>query len=175
MKRIISLIAFITCIFLSAVAAQSASQPATAEQEVRSVIQEIDSALKAHDRSRLEHLMADDFAMLHSTGKLESRQSFLNRAAAGSLASQRVPAKVVEETIRVYDSRTALRTTRIKVTLHPPDQAPVEMSLRSIDVYVKIDGRWLWVSEQSTPIPSECHRPDNPDIAAWPSFSPTQA
>jgi uncharacterized protein (TIGR02246 family) len=154
-KRIISLIALITCILLSPVAAQSATPPATAEQEVRSLIQEIDSALKARDRSRLDHFMAGDFVMLHSTGKLESRQSFLDRAAAGSLVSQRVPAEVVEETIRVYDSRTASRTTRIKATLHPPDHAPVEMSLRSIDVYVKIDGRWLWVSEQSTPIPSE--------------------
>lgn len=144
-----------TCILLSVVAAQSTTRPANAEQEVRSVIQEIDSALKARDRSKLENFMAGDFAMLHSTGKLEGRQSFLGRAAAGSLASQRVPAEVVEDTIRIYDSHTALRTARIKATLHPPDHAPVEMSLRSIDVYVKIDGRWLWVSEQSTTIPSE--------------------
>ena len=135
--------------------AQSTTPPANAEQEVRSLIQEIDSALKARDRSKLDHFMAGDFAMLHSTGKLEGRQSFLDRAAVGSLASQRVPAEVAEETIRVYDSRTALRTTRIKATLYPPDRAPVEMNLRSIDVYVKIDGRWLWVSEQSTTIPSE--------------------
>jgi Domain of unknown function (DUF4440) len=114
-KRIISLIALITCILLSPVAAQSARPPATAEQEVRSLIQEIDSALKARDRSRLDHFMAGDFVMLHSTGKLESRQSFLDRAAAGSLVSQRVPAEVVEETIRVYDSRTAL--------LHHTDQS----------------------------------------------------
>lgn len=155
MKPTFSLIALITCVLLSAMAAQSTTPLVNNDQEVRSLIQEIDSALKAHDRSRLEHFMADDFAMLHSTGKLEGRQSFLDRAGAGSLTSQRVPAEVVEEAIRVYDSRTALRTTRIKATLHPPDHAPVEMSLRSIDVYVKIDGRWLWVSEQSTSIPSE--------------------
>lgn len=137
------------------VAAQSTTPSANAEQEVRSVIQEIDSALNAHDRSKLEDFMAGDFAIVHSTGKLEGRKSFLDRAAAGALASQRTPAEVVEETIRVYDSRTALRTTRIKATLHPPDHAAVEMSLRSIDVYVKINGRWLWISEQSTTIPSD--------------------
>ena len=154
-KSTISLIAVMACILLCTVAAQSATPSANAEQAIRSVIQEIDSALKAHDRSKLDEFMAGDFAIVHSTGKLEGRQSFLGRAAAGALLSQRIPAEVVEETIRVYDSRTALRTTRIKATLHPPDHAPVETSLYSIDVYVKINGRWLWISEQSTPIPAE--------------------
>jgi uncharacterized protein (TIGR02246 family) len=154
-KSIIFLITLMTCVLLSAAAAQSSAPSTAAEKEVRSVIRDIDSALKARDRSKLAHFMADDFAMLHSTGKLEDRQSFLDRAGTGSLASQRIPAEVVEDTIRVYARRTALRTTRIKATIHPPDRAPLEMSLRSIDVYAKIKGRWLWVSEQSTPIPSE--------------------
>lgn len=80
--------------------------------------------------------------MLHSTGKLEDRRSFLERASAGSLASQRFPAEIVEETLRLHDKRTALRTTRIKATLHPSDRAPLDISLRSIDVYVKIKGHW---------------------------------
>jgi len=125
------------------------------EQEVRLVIQEIDSDLKSHNRDGMESLMAEDFVILHSTGKLESKQSFLDRAAAGSLISQRVPVEVVEDTIRLYGGSTALRTTRIKAVLRPPGRNPVEMSFRTIDVYVKLDGRWLWVSEQSTPIPAE--------------------
>jgi len=140
---------------LPVTAAQSTSPAANAEQEVRLVIREIESSLQAHDRSKLDQLMAADFALLHSTGQLESRQSFLDRAAAGSLMSQRAPAELLEESIRVYDSRTALRTTRIKASLHPSDRAPLEISLRTIDVYVEVSGRWVWVSEQSTPLPAE--------------------
>jgi uncharacterized protein (TIGR02246 family) len=128
---------------------------ATIEQEVRLVIQQVDSAFKSHNRDGIDSLMAEDFVILHSTGKLESRQSFLDRAAAGSLVSQRVPAEVVEDTIRLYGGSTALRTTRIKAVLRLAGGTPVEMSFRTIDVYVKLDGRWLWVSEQSTPIPTE--------------------
>lgn len=117
------------------------------------MIREIDTALKTHDRARLDQLMAPDFVMLHSTGNLETRQSFLDRAGAGTLISQRVPAKVLEDTLRAYGGRTALRTTMTRAVLFPPDKPPIEMSMRSIDVYVRIDERWQWVSEQSTPIP----------------------
>lgn len=148
----IALTALANCVFAPPVAADTASSPGNEEQEIRTVIRDIESALKDHDRSRLGGLMASDFAILHSTGKLEGRSSFLDRAAAGLLMSQRVPAELLEETIRVYEGRTALRTTRVKALAHPSSSATVELSLRTIDVYAKVNGHWLWVSEQSTPI-----------------------
>lgn len=119
------------------------------------MINEVNVAMKDHDGVRLDQLLAADFVMLHSTGNVELRQSFLDRAAAGALMSQRVPAEVLEDTLRIYDGRTALRTTKIKAVLHPAEKPAVEIIMRSIDVYVKVGSRWLWVSEQSTPIPPQ--------------------
>ncbi len=147
------------CLVLSSlmtVSAQTAAPPGQAaaqEAEVRAFIREVDAALKTRDRSALERVISEGFTHLHSTGNLETRQSFIDRAAAGSLMSQRVPADSLEDTVRIYDGRTALRTTKTRARVPQQNREPVEMNVRSIDVYVKIDGHWLWVSEQSTPLP----------------------
>lgn len=52
------MIAFMTCVLLSALAAENTTPSTAAEQEVRSVTQEIDAALKAHDGTKLAHFMA---------------------------------------------------------------------------------------------------------------------
>lgn len=152
------LLAIIAITTLTLFAAPHQAPSTSAEQEVRALIADIDTAMKSRDRARIDHLMAADFVMLHSTGNLEARQSFLDRAGAGTLLSQRVPAETLEDTLRLYDGHTALRTTRIKATLHSPNRPAEEASIRSIDVYVKISGQWLWVSEQSTPIPAPNQR-----------------
>src|SRR5689334_18027596 len=69
-------------------------------------------------------------------------------------ASQRVHADAVKDTIRVYDGRAALRTSRAIAQIPAPGGAPAVMTLRSLHVYVKIDTQWRWVSEQSTPVPA---------------------
>ena len=126
-----------------------------AETELRGVIRQIDAALASHDRAALERLIGAGFAMLHSTGTLEPRQSFIDRAAAGSLLSQRVPSELVDDEIRLYGDATAIRTTRARAHIPVPGGPAAEMELRSIDVYARVGGRWTWVSEQSTPVPHQ--------------------
>ena len=130
-------------------------EPTKDEMEVRTFIKQVDAALKIRDRSTLERIIAAGFAHLHSTGNLETRESFIDRAVAGALLSQRVPAEVLEDELRIYDRRTALRTTRVRARAPQPNGEPTEMNVRSIDVYVKMKGRWLWVSEQSTLLPMQ--------------------
>ena len=84
-----------------------------------------------------------------------ARRRQIDRAVAGALLSQRVPADVLEDELRIYDRRTALRTTRVRARVPQPSGEPIEMNVRSIDVYIKMKGRWLWVSEQSTLLPDQ--------------------
>lgn len=133
---------------MHAIAAAFVLLAAPAGQEVRALIESIQGALAKHDRAALESATAPEFALLHSTGKLEPRASFLDRAGKGELLSQRIPWERLEDQLRLFGDCTAVRTTRI--VAHPPGKP--ELSIRSIDVYAKIDGRWRWVSEQSTPL-----------------------
>jgi hypothetical protein len=77
-----------------------------------------------------------DFALRHSTGKIERRASFLERAGKGELLAQRIPWERLDDELRVFGDSTAVRTSR--VIAHPPGKP--QMSIRSIDVYAKIDG-----------------------------------
>ncbi len=133
---------------MHAIAAAFVLLAAPAEQEVRALIGSIDGALAKHDRAALENATAPEFALLHSTGKIEKRESFVERAGKGELVSQRIPWERVEDQLRVFGECTAVRTTRI--VAHPPGKPDV--SIRTVDVYARIDGRWRWVSEQSTPL-----------------------
>jgi hypothetical protein len=55
--------------------------------------------------------MAEGFEFVHSTGRVEPGESFIQRAAAGQLGVQRNPGEIVGSPIRVFDA-TAIRTTR---------------------------------------------------------------
>lgn len=123
--------------------------PAPTEQEAKAFHAELTETLKRKDRAALERMLADGFFFVHSTGGLETRKQYLDRAAAGALASQRSEFNTLEEQWHVYDGRTALRMARGSA------QTPSgELILRSINVYVKVDGRWQWASSQSTRLPS---------------------
>ena len=80
---------------------QKTAPPTADEIEVRTFIRQIDATLKIRDRSTLERIIAAGFAHLHSTGSLETRESFIDRAVSGSLLSQRVPAEVLEDELRI--------------------------------------------------------------------------
>lgn len=118
------------------------------EQEARAFIAEIEAAMNARDRATIEHMIANDFVFVHSTGRTESRQSFIDRASAGALMSQRIEGQQQEAQLRLYGDTAAVWTTRTIVK--PPDKE--EMNLWTVNVYVKASGCWQWVSAQSTPV-----------------------
>jgi len=63
---------------------------------VRQLAESVDAALLARDGVALESSIADGFEFVHSTGRIENRASFIRRAAAGQLASQRTPGERLE-------------------------------------------------------------------------------
>jgi len=123
---------------------------AEAERDVRQLAESVDAALQAHGGAALESVIADGFEFLHSTGRIEDRSSFIRRAAAGQLASQRTPSERLERRYRVF-SDTAIGTTLTAVRLPGADTGE-PMRIYTRDVYARIDGRWRWASSQSTTV-----------------------
>jgi uncharacterized protein (TIGR02246 family) len=156
MKRI-SL--FVGLLFLSLVVAQAQTNaPAPAkdtktEQEVKAAQLAVKEAAKAKDRAAYERLIAEGFTFIHSNGATETRKSYIDRATAGALTIQQEGAdvEVQDQQMRIYEDRTAVLIAR--GVLRSPGQK-AELALRTVSVYVKLDGRWQWAFGQSSPLPA---------------------
>ena len=67
---------------------QPAKQDGKTEQEIRTFHRELIEAHKRRDRAALERMITDGFIFIHSTGNWETRQEYIENAAAGTLMSQ---------------------------------------------------------------------------------------
>lgn len=132
---------------------QSPAKDAKIEQEVRAANQELKEASRRKDRAAFERLIADDFTFIHSNGATDTKKTYIDKATAGAFSIQQAGAgvEVQDEQLRLYEGSTAVWITR--GTLVNKSQN-TEMSLRSVAVYVRIDGRWQWVFGQSSPLPA---------------------
>ena len=154
-----SLIRTVNCLILgvlllglpSRASAQLSATPTrtAAEQEVVAFAASVDAALRAKDKPALERLIGAGFEFVHSTGRLEERGSYIQRAADGQLAVQRNPGEILSTHVSVFGS-TAIRTTRTAVRMEPNDPTAPPTQVYTRDVYLKSDGAWRWISAQST-------------------------
>lgn len=150
--------ALLLAALLAAPAPSSAQAPdralapdARTEQELRTLRRELSEALARADRAGLERILADGFMFVHSTGVVETRGEYIDRAAAAGGTAPRPEFEFTDERIRVYAGATAVWTARSTRRGAP---AGPEISLRSTDVLVKSDGRWRWASVHSTRLPT---------------------
>jgi hypothetical protein len=98
-------------------------------------------AIRDGNRAALEWLLARSFVFVHSTGKLESRDAFIARMTAN--AGRSAPEiEFLDHDIRLYG------TTAVWITHSRRPGTP--MAFVGTDVLVHADGRWQWVSVQST-------------------------
>ena len=123
------------------------------EQEIRAFKQELIDAHKRRDRAALERMIADGFIFIHSTGNWETRQEYIENAAAGALTSQGTDLEFegLDLELRSYEGHTAMVSSRGIIRDRSQN---TENRLRGVDVYAKIDGRWRWVLHQSTRLAS---------------------
>ena len=147
MIRVLAIAMVVTVLQAAAVPTQT-----SVEREVTAFAQAVDDAVKAGDGPALERMVGDGFEFVHSTGRVEERASFIRRAVAKQLASQRMgPGEIISTTLRVF-GETAIRTTRVSVRLNPADTASPPLQIYTRDVYSRGDGTWHWISAQSTDV-----------------------
>jgi len=108
-------------------------------------------ALRKGDRPTLERFIAEGFIFIHSTGPIESRQEYINKAISGSLHIQRTELERFEAACHAYAGTTVICYSR-NVMRNKANNSEVRM--RGVNVYVRMPGKgWQWVSGQSTKLP----------------------
>lgn len=140
----------ISVIFAATAAISQVSQ-ANPELEVRALQSQWMDAMKRGDGAALDRIIADTFTFVHSTGGMENKRQYVDRAIAGAQLFQRTETEVKDEQLRVYGGQTAVWTSRV-VMRNKADHT--ETSLQSTNVYVKSKDGWQWVSGQSTRLPN---------------------
>jgi hypothetical protein len=122
------------------------SQGGNAEQQVKKVADEINTAMLKADTNSLEKLLADDFTAVHSDGTLFTKAQEIEYVKSGVLKYEAVDVKDLK--IRAY-GKTAVVTGLVffKGTINDKSYSGTNRPTR---VWVKQSGTWKCVSYQVT-------------------------
>jgi hypothetical protein len=116
-----------------------------AEQEVRQVLDQWLDALRRGDMAALERIIAEDYLITVSDGRVLNREQDLAPVRAGLKFKS---ATVEDLNIRIF-KETAVVTGRGVFKVRVKDKE-LDVSERFTDVYVKRKGRWQPVAPHST-------------------------
>ena len=114
--------------------------------ELRQAAADFDRAQLHSDTGELQRLLADDYVLYNSQGKVEGKEEFIRDYAGMKLR----PFTIEDETIRVFGDAAVLAGV---ATLSGTDIASGEafsLRLRFADVWRKRDGRWQVAFTQAT-------------------------
>ena len=124
-----------------------------AKAEVEAVERQRFEAQVKKDYAVLEKILADDLVYVHSSGKSDTKASFIASIKEGKSVYNKID--VEEIVIRPYNNqKAAIINGVINVTQNPVDGKPTYLHLRYTVVYVKNKGKgWQLVTWQSLRLP----------------------
>jgi ketosteroid isomerase-like protein len=128
-------------------AAAIAQGPAAAEQEIRAMERQWNTARVQADVATLDRILAADWTVTHGDGTINTKAEYLADLKSGA---RKFSADVQEDelTVRVYgDTAVAAGQSDSKVTYHG---RPSGGALRFTRVYVKRNGRWMMIVSHAT-------------------------
>ena len=136
-------------LLLAFATACATSKPGEEMVRVRDIHRQRFEAMVRQDYSALDRLLANDLVYTHSTGKVETKQQFIERIQSGGLRYRSIDDP--EPLLRVYGD-TAVVTGRAKagVTMDGLDR---DLDAMYTAVYRRAGGnQWRLVSWQATPV-----------------------
>ena len=142
-------VTFFACAACAAVAVGSAAGAPPADSEITQLEQQRIAAMMAADTATLDRILSPDLSYTHSSGKLETKEQFLDGIRTGALKYKTVAPEGLS--VRLYDS-TAVVTGRCHFQVEAEGR-PLDLQVRFTDVYVKRSGAWQLVAWQSTRLP----------------------
>ena len=127
------------------------TKPSAVEQEVLRVENARIEAILHADTAALERLLSDDLTYTHSTGRVDSKTSFIRSIQSGDLTY--VAIQPDELRVRVYgDAAVLTGRSAMKVKSPRLQNQTLDLDVRFLIVYAKQDGHWRQVAWQSTRI-----------------------
>jgi hypothetical protein len=119
-----------------------------AEAELLRLDDERVRAMMAADTATLERLMSDDIVYTHSSGRLDSKKSFIASIASGAVKYRRVERKEVTTTLR---EGFAALTGAVEIDVETGGRV-LNLNLRFSNVWERTPTGWQQIVWQSTPI-----------------------
>lgn len=131
-------------------AAQTPSGFTNLESEVMSVEQTRTAALDRSDLAALDRIMADDVTYIHASGKVDTKQSYLDAIRSGQLhyiswQPKSLHVRLLGDSAAVIDGEYAVRVIDSRVQPNPFD-----ITIFILTVYERRNGHWQQIAWQST-------------------------
>jgi uncharacterized protein (TIGR02246 family) len=123
----------------------------TDDRRLREIQQELAAAWMARDRSRIEQLLAPDWAVTHVEGQRITRAEVF-RDMLESDATRITSSEVDDIDVRIFGDAAVV--TGRNHACGTQSGRPFDVRLRFTDVFVRRDGRWQAVASQATLIGS---------------------
>lgn len=119
---------------------------AQVDMDVERAFRAVQSAVERRDAAALRRIVHPDFQMLHALGQIEAREGWLALVEGGKLPRQTTEPLESEITVRVVGD-TAIRGSVLRMR----DRARArDMWLRTTATFVRVDGAWVQLRQQST-------------------------
>lgn len=122
------------------------------QQGVRAAESVWTRALLTADLSALDALLADDLVYVHSSGAIDSEQTFLDSIRRGALRFKAMTLR--DSRIRIYEG-VGVVNALYDLVLELRGGTVTPMSIQYLSIYVKDgSGRWRIVTQQTTRLPA---------------------
>jgi hypothetical protein len=131
----------LTIAAIGSVAAQSADEP-----KLKEAVESLRKAMVDADKAMLEKLTAKDLSYGHSSGKMDTQDSFINGLVSGE--SDFVNITLADQEIRITDKMALVRH---KLSAHTNDKGkgPATVNIGVLLVWYKIGSDWKLVGRQA--------------------------
>ena len=106
------------------------------------------TAMCTQDDETLERLLSDDLVYTHSSGSVDTKETFLHSVRNGPVQYKTIERS--EDSVRLVGD-TALFSGRAAIHLEFGGH-PVDLDLRYLAVWVQVDGTWRFEAWHSTPV-----------------------
>ena len=127
------------------------AQSSSAERAVLELQQQRFAAAMAQDTAALEPMLADELRYCHTTGAVDTKATLLDTVRTGRIRWLDMHPSGMEA--RVYgDVGIVAGEIRQTITVSGREDH-VDLRIRTIDVYVKRDGRWQLTEFQASRMP----------------------
>lgn len=118
------------------------------EVELLRLDEERSRAMLAADAATLERLMADEIVYTHSSGRLDSKRSFITSLTGGAVKYRRIDRKEAKATLR---DGFAVLTGAVEIDVETGGRL-LNLNLRFLNVWERTPKGWQQIAWQSTPI-----------------------
>lgn len=142
---------FLSCLLVLLVLAMPRPLPAAGQDELLAIDASWNTLRLRSDVAGLDQLLADDWVLTHSDGKVQTKGDYLDELATRSRSNQAIG----NEDVRLRRYGDAAVVTGTSVQSGVSNGQPWNGRFRFTRVWVERDGHWVMVASHSSRIPSK--------------------